>query len=76
MSKLARCLPLTVCGVETDPLDAVDSVIEPVSIWKGNEPNPFDIVDVSDAVDMPSIFLLLLKSAGGGGWLFDFLCVL
>lgn len=33
-----------------------------MSIWKGNDPRPFDIVDDCDAVDIPSTFRL-----GGGG---------
>lgn len=56
MSKLARCLPDL-----SEKLDGAVLLSEfgvsgplPESIWNGNEPNPFDIVDSCEPVDIPS----------------------
>ena len=61
MSKLALCLPLKLDGGKFVSLP--ESAPEPLSIWKGNDPNPFDIVDESLAVERPRT----LRFMDGGG---------
>jgi len=56
VSRLARCRPLSVGGLE--PVTEVDSG----SIWNGNEPNPDDAVESWEPVDRPRVRL-----SGGGG---------
>lgn len=73
MSKLALCLP-TELGVEaalvvSEPLDRIEAELE--SIWKGNDPKPFDTVEDCDWVDMARILRTLVMEDGGGA-LFDF----
>lgn len=60
MSRLARCLPETLDGEDDASADSVP-LVAPESIWNGNEPRPFDIVEDWETVDMPSCFRL-----GGG----------
>lgn len=61
VSRLARWRPRKLAGGELGAPSAATGPL-PESIWKGNEPRPFDIVDDCDAVDIPSCLRL-----GGGG---------
>lgn len=66
MSKLARCLPREV-KLDGGELAASELVLVPESIWKGNEPRPFDMVDSCDPVDIPSILRLGTGRGDSGG---------
>lgn len=56
VSRLARWRPLYAEGT-------LDSLCElPVSIWKVNDPNPEDAVDICEPVERPSV-----RRSGGAG---------